>query len=136
MAKEEPAMARPIDRHKEQFWRQMFARWTASGLSIAAFCEEAGLSQQSFYRWRRVLRKRTSRLGQQQRPRAVDAATEKAATAIARPLPLFVPLAVESIAGAPVLEVVVCGGRVIRVPAGFDAPTLAQVLAVLERQPC
>jgi hypothetical protein len=85
-------MARPIDRDKEQFWGQMFARWTASGLSIAAFCEEAGLSQQSFYRWRRVLRKRTSRADQQRQPQAVDAATEKAATAIARPLPLFVPL--------------------------------------------
>jgi transposase-like protein len=135
MAKEEPAMARPLDRDKEQFWRQMFGRWTASGLSIAAFCEDAGLSQQSFYRWRRVLRKRSRRLDQQ-RPQAVDAATEKAATAIARPLPLFVPLAVESMAAAAVLEVVVRGGRVIRVPAGFDAPTLAQVLAVLEGQSC
>ena len=129
-------MARPIDRHKEQFWRQVFAQWTASGLSIAAFCEEAGLSQQSFYRWRRVLRKRTSRSDQQRRPQAVDAVTEKAATAIARPLPLFVPLAVESIAAAAVLEVVVRGGRVIRVPAGFDATVLAQLLAVLEGQPC
>ena len=129
-------MARPIDRDKEQFWRQMFARWRASGLSIATFCEDAGLSQQSFYRWRRLLRQRTSRLHQQRQPQAVDAATEKAATAIAQPLPLFVPLAVESIAAAAVLEVVVRGGRVIRVPAGFDAPTLAQVLAVLEGQPC
>ncbi len=129
-------MARPIDRHKEQFWRQMFARWTASGLSIAAFCEDARLSQQSFYRWRRVLRKRTSRSDQQRRSQAVDAATETAATAIARPLPLFVPLVVERTAAAAVLEVVVRDGRVIRVPAGFDATTLAQVLAVLEGQPC
>ena len=129
-------MARPINRHKEQFWRQLFARWRASGLSIAAFCEDAGLSQQSFYRWRRLLRKRTSRLDRQRRPQAVDAATERAATAIAQPLPLFVPLAVESIAAAAVLEVVVRGGRVIRVPAGFDATMLAQVLAVLEGQPC
>jgi len=129
-------MARPIDRDKEQFWRQIFARWRTSGLSIAAFCEDAGLSQQSFYRWRRVLPKRTSRLDPQRRPEAVDSATRKAATAIARPLPLFVPLAVESIAAAAVLEVVVRGGRVIRVPAGFDAPTLAQVLVLLEEQPC
>ena len=129
-------MARPIDRYKEQFWRQMFARWRASGLSIAAFCEEAGLSQENFYRWRRVLRKRTSQSDQQRLPQAVDETTEKAVTAIARPLPLFVPLTVESIVAAAVLEVVVRGGRVIRVPAGFDAPTLAQVLAVLEEQPC
>jgi hypothetical protein len=36
----------------------------------------------------------------------------------------------KSTAAAAVLEVVVRGGRVIRVPAGFDATTLAQVLAV------
>jgi transposase-like protein len=130
-------MARSIDPDKEQFWHQMFARWTASGLSIAAFCKDAGLSQQSFYRWRRVLRQRISRFGQQRRPQAVDAVNEKAATATAqRPLPLFVPLAVETTAAATVLEVVVCDGRVIRVPAGFDAPTLAQILAVLEGRLC
>jgi transposase len=129
-------MARPIDRHKEQYWRQMFARWTASGLSIAAFCEQAGLSQQGFYRWRRALRKRTSRASQQRRAEAVDAASETATAATGRSVPLFVPLAVEAIAAAAVLEVVIPDGRVIRVPPGFDAPTLAQVLAVLEGRPC
>src|SRR5438094_10186420 len=111
MAKEEPAMARPIDQDKEQFWRKMFARWTASGLSIAAFCEDAGLSQQSFYRWRRVLRERTSCSGQQRRPQAVDAVNEKAAAATGRPVPLFIPLAVETNAAAAILEVVVRDGR-------------------------
>ena len=129
-------MTRPIDRDKEQFWLKMFARWTASGLSIAAFCEDAGLSQQSFYRWRRVLRERTSRSGQQRRPQAVAAANGQAGAATGRPLPLFVPLAVETTVAAAVLEVVVSDGRVIRVPAGFDAPTLAQILEVLEGRPC
>jgi transposase-like protein len=129
-------MARPIDRHKEQFWRRMFARWTGSGLSITAFCEDAGLSQQSFYRWRRVLRERTSRAGQQRRPPPEAAANGKAPSRTAQPLPLFVPLAVDTAAAAAVLEVVVHGGRVVRVPAGFDAPTLAQLLAVLEGRPC
>jgi transposase-like protein len=129
-------MARSIDRHKEQFWRQMFARWTASGLSIAAFCEEAGLSQQSFYRWRRALRERTSRAGQQRRAQVVDAANETATATTGRSLPLFVPLAVETTTAAAILEVVISDGRVIRVPAGFDALTLAQVLAVLEGRLC
>ena len=129
-------MARPIDRDKEQFWRQMFARWTASGLSIAAFCKDAGLNPQSFYRWRRVLRRRISRFGQQWRPQAGDAANEKVPTAITSSLPLFVPLAVENTTAPAMLEVVVRGGLVIRVPEGFDAPTLAQVLAVLEGRPC
>jgi hypothetical protein len=34
------------------------------------------------------------------------------------------------------LEVVLSGGRVLRVRAGFDAAVLRQVLAVLEAPPC
>jgi transposase-like protein len=123
-------MARPIDGDKERFWRDVLARWTASGLSIAAFCGEAGLSEQSFYRWRRVLRQRR-RWGRQQRE-----GTRTGAASAAQTAPLFVPLTVATEAAATVLEVVVGGGRVVRVPAGFDASTLAQVLAVLEDRPC
>jgi hypothetical protein len=140
MAKEEPAMARPIDRDKERFWRDVLARWTASGFSIAAFCEKAGLSEESFYRWRRVLRERTGRPGRPRCARSAPGARAQARdtsarAAAARSAPVFVPVTVDALPAAPVLEVV-SGGRVVRVPVGFDAPTLAQVLRVLEDQPC
>jgi hypothetical protein len=36
---------------------------------------------------------------------------------------------------SPALELVLSSGRVIRVPPGFDAGTLRQLLAVLEEKP-
>ena len=34
------------------------------------------------------------------------------------------------------LQVVLNSGRIVRVPAGFDAATLRQLLAILEERPC
>jgi hypothetical protein len=43
----------------------------------------------------------------------------------------FVEVALPSRSG--VLEVVLAGGRHIRVPVGFDAPTFERLLGILER---
>ena len=129
-------MARPIDPAKEQYWRRVFARWRARGLSIAAFCAEAGLTEANFYRWRRVLHEREGHSSPGQRRRATGL-LQGNPTVAAGHAPLFVPLVVEGpVASAAVLEVVVGGGRVVRVPVGFDVPTLAQLLALLEGRPC
>jgi len=54
--------------------------------------------------------------------------------------PLFVPLRVANDPSPPTAaaapEVVMSRGRVVRVPPGFDAACLRQVLAVLEAAPC
>ena len=34
-------------------WRQLVQQWRRSGLTIRAFCERHGLSEPSFYSWRR-----------------------------------------------------------------------------------
>ena len=39
---------------REGFWRTMVGRWQGSGLSVRAFCQQHGLSQPSFYSWRRT----------------------------------------------------------------------------------
>ena len=100
------------DRQKEQQWRRWLKEWQASGLSVRAFCERQRLSEPSFYAWRRKL-----------------------ATCDAR-RPVFVPVQIsadeEGLTGDSSLEVVLAGGRRVRVPAGFDAATLRQLLAVLE----
>ena len=49
--------------------------------------------------------------------------------------PVFVPLHVLPAAAATPFEVVLRQGRVVRVPAGFDAATLRQLLAILEEEP-
>lgn len=122
------AKGKARDERKEQQWRRAIREWRASGLSVRAYCDAHGLSEPSFYAWRRELERR-----------------REAATA-------FVPVHVigeqdrggercgsEKPVGADVaIELVLAGNRTVRVPPGFDAATLRQVLTVLreEDQPC
>ena len=50
--------ARTFDPQRDRFWREVLARYGASGLSVRAFCVQAGLSEPSFYAWRRTLARR------------------------------------------------------------------------------
>jgi transposase-like protein len=105
---------------KERYWQSIVRRWERSKQTVRAFCGEHGLSEPSFYAWRRTLAER------------VQLAVE------AKPgvLPAFVPVRVApNSAATSVLEVVAGSGRVVRVPPGFDAATLRSLLAVLEEAP-
>jgi hypothetical protein len=46
------------DRGKERFWRQVVRQWRRSGLTVRAFCGAQGLSEPSFYAWRRIIAER------------------------------------------------------------------------------
>ena len=110
------AQGRTRDERKEQQWRRWLGEWQASGLSVRAFCARHGLTEPTFYAWRRVLAQRT--------------AAQRA----------FVP--VQIVADQPTtpaspLEVVLGDGRRVRVAPGFDAVTLRALLTVLEEgRPC
>ena len=108
---------------KEQFWRDAVQRWRQSGLSVRDFCSAKNLSEQSFYWWRRTLAARDQH----------RAATTPARTPRAGNQPLFVPVGVVP---SSTLELVLGHDRIIRVPTGFDAATLRQLLAVLEERSC
>jgi transposase len=123
------------DRGKERSWRRTLGQWRRSGQSVRDFCLEHDLSEPSFYAWRRTIAERdrqsASRNGRadvvrQQRPSDADSLDK----------PIFIPLHVVPATTAPPLEVVLGQGRVIRVPAGFDAATLRQLLGVLEEPSC
>ncbi len=126
-------MARSYDPAKTQFWRQVLARQQASGLTVGAYCAAHGLSPANFYRWQRVLAERPDR-GAAPRPAArTNGAHEPKQDA----LPLFVPLDLNVAAATrTALEVVLVGGRVVRVRPGFDAATLGQLVACLEGRAC
>jgi transposase-like protein len=96
---------------REQYWREAVADWKKSGQTIAAFCTARGLSQASFYTWRRQLAGRD---------RVVPAAT-------------FVPLTVVPDA---VVEIVLPTRVVVRVPAGADTAAVAKLVAALGTAPC
>jgi len=48
-------MSRGSDPAKVQVWRERFSRFQASGMKGSEFCIAEGLTQGSFYAWRRKL---------------------------------------------------------------------------------
>jgi hypothetical protein len=100
---------------KELYWRDVVGRWQRSKQTIRSFCDAHGLSEQSFYAWRRTIAERDQH-------RSAE-------------IPDFVPVYVAPAAAAPALEVVAGPERVVRVPTGFDADTLRRLLAVLKEEP-
>jgi transposase-like protein len=104
------------NRSKEQFWRRAVARWRRSGQSVRAYCVQEGLSEPSFYAWRRELARR-------------DRHAEQTATSTTSAS--FVPVRVVSEPSAAI-EIVLSKGPIVRVRPGFDATTLRQVLATVE----
>jgi hypothetical protein len=115
------------DLGKEQFWRGILRRWDSRKQTVREFCAEHGVSEASFYSWRRTIAVRDE-----------QAARLNSATPAAGDPPTFMP--VQVVAGpltAPMLEVVVAPKRVVRVPPEFDAATLRRLLTLLEEAtPC
>ena len=48
-------MPRRVSDERKRFWRDLVDRQPASGLNIARFCAEAGVSQNAFYVWKKRL---------------------------------------------------------------------------------
>ncbi len=51
-------MARFLQNRKVQEWQQRLVRFDNSRRSVHAFCQQEGVSPQSFYLWRSALRSR------------------------------------------------------------------------------
>jgi transposase-like protein len=85
----------------------VLAELERSGASLAAFARREGLSAERLYRWRARLTK-TRATFVEIRPDVVVSAT------------------------GGVLEVVLAGGRAVRVPSDFDEVALRRLIAVLE----
>jgi len=116
------------DQAKERRWRQHLAAWRCSGLSVRAFCAAQGLSEPSFYSWRRLLEQRDRR-GACKTASGDGTVSGAARAADVSP---FVPVRLVDDKPPATVEVVLRGGRVVRVAAGFDAQVLRAVAAALE----
>lgn len=111
------------DEYKEKFWRGVLRRFATSGQTVRAFCAAHQLAEPSFYAWRRALAERDA------------AAPESAPTSpCPPPAPAFVPvrLADSSNAMSSSIEVVLAGGRCLRLRGPVDRAVLAEVVAALE----
>jgi hypothetical protein len=131
------AWGRERDRDKERYWRQVLRQWQRSGQGVRAYCIEYGLSEPSFYAWRRTIQQRNRQAERRLRPRPQQARDRTGTHGWhgypAAGLPAFVPVTIA--APAPALEVLLRAGHIVRVPAGFDAATLRQLLTVLDEGP-
>jgi hypothetical protein len=96
---------------RERHWRDAVADWKKSGQTIAAFCTARGLSQASFYAWRRKFARHDG----------------------VAPITTFVPL---TIVPDAVVEVVLPMGVVVRVPTAADMAAVAKLVAALGAAPC
>lgn len=110
-------------------WQSVFHDWKASGLTQVDFCAQRGLLIHAF---------RGVRYGKRG-PQVRFVARRKRATG-------FVPVKVVATSKrsglallqptVSVLELVLAGGRVVRIPSGFDENLLSRVIAVVEGRTC
>jgi hypothetical protein len=93
---------------KAEHWRERIAEQERSGVSVKLFCKQQGLTEYSFYAWRKRLRKQAP---------VRFALVERGAW----PGP----------AAETSVELVLTSGERLRIAAGVDAATLRTVLEAL-----
>ncbi len=101
-------MAKRRSEEREAFWREQVRTHAASGLSVRRFCEANGLSEASFYAWRRTLQQR-----------------DQPATTT----PQFVPLMLSPVVKSDThITIELRGGRVLRLPGTMATERLIALL--------
>ena len=100
--------ARKVGRRVED-WRERIEAQERSGVSVKQFCEERGLTEQSFYSWRKRFQGQTP----------MRFALVEAGRGVREPVP-----------GAT-LELVLTTGERLRIGAGVDPAALRKVLEAL-----
>ena len=135
MAKQQRRQAR-TNPELARGWQERISAWATSGLTARAYCREHGLSEPSFYAWRRKLRQRDG-AGQPGQARETGSKpTCRRAAADAARTPAFVPV---TVVGAPVdpqpasIEIVHASGWTVRIHTRPDAGLLTAVFAALDR---
>jgi transposase-like protein len=114
-------MAKTSSADRRRFWQELFAKRKALGLSVAQVCQEAGVSQATFYAWRKRLKS--------SRQTSVAAGSRRSRTKTASPL---VPVRIvpdRTDADRTRTMVVELPGAVrVQIPPGIDASTIQAVL--------
>jgi transposase-like protein len=103
--------AKQRDPQRERLWRRTMSAWQSSGLSVRQYCLGHGLTEASFYYWRRELRRRDAQ-------RLPSLASE------------FVPV---TVVPAATLEVRCPSGHVVSLPTA-NVATLRMLFAALAEE--
>jgi transposase-like protein len=145
-----------------EFWEAAIRLWTESGLPVREFCNREGLTEHTFYSWRRELMPENPAVEANQEPTAADdgevvtdgrrqrrrrrlAESASESTSAFEFLPVRVvgggtsrthAATADAAQGTSPIEIVGESPWRVRILVGFDPTTLNAVLAVLERRPC
>jgi hypothetical protein len=113
-------------------WSKRVERWSDSGLTCKEFAAELGINPRTLTYWKWVLGKEANgakrALGRQDRPSSAPRRATKAIPAHTGLLEIQVSPSDARI------ELELRNGRRVRIPTGFDANGLRELLAVLEGQ--
>jgi hypothetical protein len=120
-SREDAMRGKGADGGKATRWRALIGQAARSGTSVRAFCAAHGVTEAQFYRWQRKLR---SSGAVKRRKVAEPAASFALVSADGEGL------------GDAGIELVLVGGKRLRIGRGVDAETLGRVVAVLERARC
>ena len=111
------------DAKKARYWQQRLGEAARSGISIRAYCRRRRLKESQFYWWQRRLR-----LGRRE---AAGSGAEENGQAAS-----FALVSEEAGAMDAGVELVLSGGRRLRITKGVDEAALRTVLAALEPAGC
>ena len=101
---------------RRQFWQMVIETWQESGMSVSKFCKAEGLSEGTFYNWRKKL---SGAHSQRNKPAAPGPSA-------------FVEIAMPK-SNHAALELVLCSGNTLRISSAADNKTLSNVISVLRQ---
>ena len=107
------------DVEKARYWQHTIREAVRSGMSIREFCRQHRLKESQFYWWQHKLK-----VGRQQRSIREEGVNREAAS--------FALVSDEPQATDAGIELVLGGGRRLRIRKGVDEETLRAVLAAVE----
>jgi len=114
--------------NKEEFWRSLVEEQRRCGLSVRAFCRQKGISEPSFYAWRKELLKRDA-----------ERAAEGGGNGRLIPVEVIRPTRENAAPsrddGKTPLEICTPGGFTLRFGHDATPETIARLLDVIARSP-
>ena len=101
---------------RRQFWQMVIETWQDSGMPVSKFCKAEGLSEGTFYNWRKKLSGAHS-----QRNEPADPSPSA-----------FIEIAMPK-SDHTALELVLCSGNTLRISSTADNKILSNVISVLRQ---
>ena len=104
------------DNEQQQFWQMVIDTWQSSDLSVRQFCKQEGLSEPSFYSWRKKLATCDSpKDNKVKEPASSD----------------FIAVSLPETHSAG-LELILSSGNTLRIGPSVDNETLTRAISVLQ----